>query len=128
MTRDRAPRLLVVEDNDTNMMIFRDLLVTEGYEVREATTAEAAFAVARSEPIDLILMDVQLPGMDGIEAVRVLRNDPCTREIPIVAVSAHALAPHSKRALEAGCIGYVTKPIRSRDFRERVRSYLGSRV
>lgn len=124
MTTRPAPRLLVVEDNETNMMIFRDLLATEGYSVREAATAEEAFAIARTEPVDLILMDVQLPGMDGLEAVRVLKGDPSTSEIPIVAVSAHALPPHQDRAIEAGCAGYVTKPIRARDFRERVRSYL----
>lgn len=117
-------RLLIVEDNEMNRMIFRDILTAAGYEILEAATAEDAFSVARSEPLDLILMDIQLPGMDGLEAVRILKDDPATRSIPVVALTAHAMAAHRERALEAGCSGYISKPIRSREFRDQVRSYL----
>jgi CheY-like chemotaxis protein len=122
---DRPARLLVVEDNETNMMIFRDILNAAGYAVLEAASAEDAFAMARSQVPDLILMDIQLPGMDGLEAVRTLRKDPATSSIPIVALTAHAMSGHREQALQAGCSGYITKPIRSREFREQVASYLG---
>ena len=117
-------KLLVVEDNETNMMIFRDILAAEGHDVLEAATAEEAFRIARSGPLDLILMDIQLPGMDGLEAVRSLKSDPSTSSIPVVALTAHAMVGHRTRAIEAGCAGYITKPIRSAEFREQVRSYL----
>ena len=124
---NNPPRLLVVEDSPTNQMIFRDILTLEGYVVREATTAEEAFAIARSEPLDLILMDVQLPGMDGFDAVQILKGDPATRLIPIVALTAHALQPHRERAMKVGCDGYITKPIRAKTFRDTIRSLISSK-
>ena len=119
-----AHRILVVEDNETNMMIFRDILVAAGHEVLEASNAEDGIALARDRLPDLILMDVQLPGTDGLEAVRRLKQDPATSGIPVVALTAHAMQPHRDRAAQAGCAGYITKPIRSREFREQVKSFL----
>src|SRR5262245_54410554 len=117
----KQARLLVVEDNQTNLMIFRDILTAAGHQVLEAGNAEEAFAVARSQIPDLILMDIQLPGMNGLAAVRTLKEDPATQQIPIVALTAHAMAFHREEALGAGCSGFITKPIRSRDFREQVK-------
>ena len=125
---DRPARILVVEDNDTNLMIFTDILRAAGHEVLTARTAEEAFGVVRNRPPDLILMDLQLPGMSGLDAVRTFKGNPDTRPIPIVAVTAHAMAAHRERAIEAGCSGYITKPIRSKEFREQVASYLKGRA
>jgi CheY-like chemotaxis protein len=120
----RRASILVVEDNETNLMIFRDILTAAGHEVLEAMNAEEAFGVLRSKVPDLILMDIQLPGIDGIEIVRKLKADSSTSAIPIVALTAHAMSAHREKALEAGCCGYITKPIRSREFREQVRGFL----
>jgi CheY-like chemotaxis protein len=121
---EKQAKLLIVEDNETNLMIFRDILTAAGHQVLAAGTGEEAFAIARAQSPDLILMDIQLPGMNGLDAVRFLKEDPATSAIPIVALTAHAMAGHRERALEAGCCGFITKPIRSREFREQVRSYL----
>ncbi len=121
---EQPARILVVEDNETNLMIFRDILTAAGYEVVEATNAEEAFAVTRSKLPDLILMDIQLPGMNGLDVVRSLKEDPKTSSIPIVALTAHAMSAHKEQAIKAGCSGYITKPIRSREFREQVKSFL----
>ena len=117
-------RVLVVEDNETNMMIFRDILTAAGHTVLEATRASDVFRLTVEEHPDLILMDIQLPGMDGFEIVERLKKDPALRSIPIVALTAHAMAAHRQKAMEAGCSGYITKPIRSKEFREQVNSFL----
>ncbi len=117
-------QILVVEDNETNLMIFRDILTAAGHRVIEAKTAEEAFALAVEHVPDLILMDIQLPGMDGLEAVRNLKKEQATGSIPIVALTAHAMAGHREQAFKAGCSGYIIKPIRSREFRDQVNSYL----
>jgi CheY-like chemotaxis protein len=119
-----SARILVVEDNEVNLMVFTDILAAAGYQVLAARTAEECFALAGTETPDLILMDIQLPGMDGLEAVKALKANPSTSGIPIVALTAHAMSSHRERALEAGCTGYITKPIRSREFREAVQGYL----
>ena len=119
-----SARILVVEDNEVNLMVFTDILTAAGYRVLVARTAEESFAVAGGESPDLILMDIQLPGMDGLEAARTLKANPATSAIPIVALTAHAMPSHRERALEVGCSGFITKPIRSRQFREAVQSYL----
>ena len=114
----------MVEDNETNMMIFRDILTAAGHTVLAATSAEEAFTLARSGPLDLVLMDIQLPGMDGLEAVRRLKSDPATANVPVIALTAHAMPTHREQALKAGCQGYITKPIRSREFRGQVAEFL----
>ena len=120
-------RILVVEDNEVNLMVFTDILSAAGYRVLAARTAEESFALAAAESPQLILMDIQLPGMDGLEAVKSLKANPATSAIPIVALTAHAMPSHRERALEAGCAGFIPKPIRSRNFREEVQGYLEGR-
>jgi len=117
-------QILVVEDNETNLMIFRDILAASGHQVLEATTAEEAFKIVSRETPDLILMDIQLPGMNGLDAVRKLRKNPTIAPVPIIALTAHAMTIHREQAISAGCDGYITKPIRAREFRETVSSYL----
>lgn len=121
---EHPAQILIVEDNETNLMIFRDILSAAGHHILSAGSAEEAFSLARSHTPDLILMDIQLPGMSGLEAVLHLKKDSSTASIPIVALTAHAMAGHRERALEAGCSGFITKPIRSREFREQVQSFL----
>ena len=116
--------ILVVEDNERNLKLLRDLLEYEGYRVRAARTAEDGIALAVSEPPDLVLMDLQLPGIDGMEALRQLRASPRTADIPVVAVTAQAMKQDRERVLEAGFDGYVEKPISVRAFPEQVRGFL----
>jgi two-component system cell cycle response regulator DivK len=116
--------ILVVEDNDRNLKLLRDVLEYAGYEVRTARTAEDGITSAVSEPPDLVLMDLQLPGIDGIEALHRLRESHRTAGIPVVAVTAQAMKQDRERVLEAGFDGYVEKPISVRAFPEQVRGYL----
>jgi len=116
--------ILVVEDNDRNLKLLRDVLEYAGYDVRVARTAEDGIAVAVKEPPDLVLMDLQLPGIDGMEALRRLRENPRTADIPVVAVTAQAMKHDRERALEAGFDGYIEKPISVRAFPDQVRSFL----
>jgi CheY-like chemotaxis protein len=116
--------ILVVEDNERNLKLLRDLLEYEGYGVRAARTAEDGIALAVSEPPDLVLMDLQLPGIDGIEALRRLRESPRTANIPVVAVTAQAMKQDRERVLQAGFDGYVEKPISVRAFPDQVRRFL----
>jgi two-component system cell cycle response regulator DivK len=104
-------RILLVEDNPVNRRLAQFLLKSKGYEVWEATTAPEAFAVLQERRPDLILMDIQLPEVDGLTATRHLKADPATQDIPVVAVTSYAMKGDEARALEAGCSAYVTKPI-----------------
>jgi len=122
----RGQTVLVVEDNPVNRKLARNVLRSRGYRVLEADTGEEGIEVARREKPHLILMDLQLPGLDGMEATRRLKADPATREIPVVALSAHAQESDEARAREAGCAGYIAKPIRLSRFPQQVRSYLAS--
>ena len=118
--------ILVVEDQEDNRQILRDLLGNAGYELTEAENGEEAIAaVARWRP-DLILMDIQLPVMDGYEATRRIRTNPDLKSVPIIAVTSYALAGDEDKALAAGCDGYVTKPYSPRDLLAKVRGYLVS--
>jgi CheY-like chemotaxis protein len=103
--------ILLVEDNEVNRRLAGFLLRSQGYQVREATTAAAAFEILKTAQFDLIVMDIQLPGMDGLDATRKLRAAPATAEIPVIAVTSYAMAGDRDKALAAGCSGYVTKPI-----------------
>ena len=116
--------ILVVEDNERNLKLLRDVLEYAGYEVRAAQTAEDGIALAVSKPPDLVLMDLQLPGIDGMEALRRLRQSPRTAGIPVVAVTAQAMKQDRERALTAGFDGYVEKPIGVRAFLDQVRRFL----
>jgi CheY-like chemotaxis protein len=116
--------ILVVEDNERNLKLLRDVLEYAGYEVRAAQTGEDGVALAVSKPPDLVLMDLQLPGIDGMEAFRRLRESPLTAGIPVVAVTAQAMKQDRERALAAGFDGYVEKPISVRAFLDQVRRFL----
>jgi two-component system cell cycle response regulator DivK len=116
--------ILVVEDNERNLKLLRDVLQYAGYGVLAARTAEDGIALAVSEPPDLVLMDLQLPGIDGIEALRRLRESPRTANIPVVAVTAQAMKQDRERVLRAGFDGYVEKPISVRAFPDQVRRFL----
>jgi two-component system cell cycle response regulator DivK len=116
--------ILVVEDNERNLKLLRDVLEYAGYDVRVARTGEDGVTLAVKEPPDLVLMDLQLPGIDGTEALRQLRASPRTADIPVVAVTAQAMKQDRERALEVGFNGYVEKPISVRAFPEQVRQFL----
>lgn len=117
-------RVLVIEDNAANMKLAVFLLEKAGYEVFQANDAETGLAVARSERPDLVLMDIQLPGMDGLAATQELKADPETASIKIVAVTAHAMKTEKAAILAAGCDGYIAKPIRYKEFIEEIKLIL----
>ena len=118
--------ILVVEDNDKNMKLVRDVLGFNGYQIAEATTAEEGIEIARDRHPALILMDIELPGMDGIAALQRLREDPSTRGIPAIAITASAMSGDRQKILKAGFDGYQPKPLRVREFVEEVRRILQS--
>jgi two-component system, cell cycle response regulator DivK len=118
------PTILVVEDNEKNLKLVRDVLQFAGYDVVAASSAEQGVAMAIARPPDLVLMDLQLPGMDGNEALRQLRNSPRTRTVPVVAVTAFAMKDDRQRALDAGFDGYLEKPISIRALPSQVRRFL----
>jgi two-component system cell cycle response regulator DivK len=103
--------ILVVEDNDKNMKLFRDVLRATGYDTLEATTGEDAVELARTSAVALVLMDVQLPGIDGVEALAQLRGDERTASIPVLALTAQAMFGDEQRFLDAGFDGYLSKPV-----------------
>jgi two-component system cell cycle response regulator DivK len=117
-------RILVVEDHEENRRIVRDLLTSAGYEMLEAITGEEGVERAESEHPDLILMDIQLPGLDGYEATRRIKGNPALRAIPIIAVTSYALSGDDVKALEAGCDAYVTKPFSPRALLAKIREYV----
>jgi len=117
-------RILVVDDNAVNRRLLQVLLRFRGYEVCEAASAPEAFATLREKPPHLILMDLRLPGMDGLTVTRRLKADPATREIPVVAVTSYAMKGDEETARAAGCCAYVTKPIDKTLFLETVASVL----
>jgi two-component system cell cycle response regulator DivK len=119
--------ILVVEDNEKNLKLVRDILQYEGFDVMEARTAEDGVALATERLPDLVLMDVQLPGMDGVEALRRLRRRSATASMPVVAVTALAMKDDRARLLEAGFDGYLEKPISARALGDQVREFLDGR-
>ena len=114
--------ILIVEDNDKNMKLVRDVLQAKGYRTAEAVTAEVGLELARSLRPDAILMDIQLPGMSGVEALAVLRADPATAAIPAVAITASVMDQDRVKILAAGFDGYVSKPISLKQFLDAVRA------
>jgi two-component system cell cycle response regulator DivK len=120
-----APRVLVVEDNPVNLELVAALLESEGCGVILAETADVSLRLAATERPDLIVMDIQLPGISGYEATRRLKADPATAGIPVVALTAHAMRGEETRAREAGFDAFLTKPIDTLAFRETLRRFLG---
>ena len=116
--------ILIVDDNPVNMKLTRVLLTGEGYDVRTASDASEALTILQDVHPGLILMDIQLPGIDGLELTRRLKADPATRDIPIVGLTAYAMKGDEERILAAGCDGYIPKPIDTRTLSDNVRRYL----
>ena len=119
-----SKRILVVEDQEDARRIVRDLLADSEYELVEATTGEEGLALAERERPDLILMDIQLPGMDGYEVTRRIKANPALSHIPIIAVTSYALSGDDQKAYAAGCDIYVTKPFSPRVLLAKIREYL----
>ena len=117
-------QILIVEDNEKNMKLVRDVLRVKGYETLEAVSAEDGIRLALERRPDLILMDIHLPGMNGIEARGVLRADPVTAGIPVIAVTASVMQQDRKKITEAGFEGYVGKPINLKEFLAAVQAML----
>ena len=117
-------RILVVEDNPKNLKLLRDVLQFSGYEVIEATSGEDGVRLAASEDPDLILMDLQLPGIDGAEALRRIRAGERSREVPVVAVTAFAMDHDREDAFASGFTGYVEKPISIRRLPQQIKDFL----
>ena len=120
-----TPVILVVEDNERNLKLLRDVLTYAGYDVRAARTAEDGLSLAIDDPPDLVLMDIELPGMDGAEALVRLRESPRTAGVPVVAVTALAMKQDRERLLGAGFDGYLEKPISVRALPRQVEEFLG---
>jgi two-component system cell cycle response regulator DivK len=116
-------RVLIVEDNEKNMKLFRDVLQATGYSTLEATTGEEAVELSLSQAPALVLMDVQLPGIDGVEALERLRQNERTASIPVLALTAQAMSGDRERFLEAGFDGYLAKPVDVGELIEAVREH-----
>ena len=117
-------RILLVEDNPQNRRLAQFLLRSHGYTVYEAMTGPEAIELARAHSPQLILMDLRLPGMDGYEVTKALKGDDQTRQIPVIALTAFAMDGDQEKALQAGCDGYITKPIDTKHFPAAVRQFL----
>jgi two-component system cell cycle response regulator DivK len=117
-------KVLVVEDNPANMTLATFLLKSAGHTVISATDAESGVTLARSDQPDLILMDIQLPGMDGLQATALLKADEATRAIPVIALTALAMKGDEERIRSAGCDGYIAKPLAYREFLATISNYL----
>jgi two-component system, cell cycle response regulator DivK len=118
--------ILIVEDNPTNMKLSTFLLESADYTVLAATSAEIGLTLARAERPDLILMDIQLPGMDGLQATALLKADAATRDIPVIALTALAMKGDEARILAAGCDGYIAKPLDYKDFLAVIKARLAT--
>ena len=122
------PLILVVEDNEVNQLLTASVLEREGFAVDVAGSSAEAMEQLRGRKPDLILMDIQLPGMDGLALTRRFKADPATANIPVVALTAHAMTGDREQTLAAGCAGYISKPIDTRRFGSQVREFLPSTV
>jgi two-component system cell cycle response regulator DivK len=122
------PKILLVEDNEMNRDMLSRRLLKQGFEMVIAVDGEQAIDLARSEAPDLILMDISLPGLDGWEATRRLKAMPETRSIPIIALTAHAMAGDREKSLTAGCNDYDTKPIDFRRLLEKIQGFLDKKT
>ena len=119
-----TPGILIVEDNPINMELVRDILQAYGFRVREAADGPSCLQAVQDEIPDLILMDVQLPGMDGFAVTRRIKTHDAWRHVPVVALTAYAMKGDREKALSAGCSGVITKPIDTRAFAKQVETYL----
>ena len=124
MIRPVTPWILLVDDNEANQLLTLAVLELEGYEIRVGSSAEEALEMLSGDQPALILMDIQLPGQDGLSLTRQLKADPATSAIPIVALTAQAMAGHRELALAAGCSGYISKPIDVNTFGSLVHGYM----
>lgn len=122
-----SPVILAVEDNEANQMLIQAVLQGSGFVVHLTSSAAEALESIRLERPDLILMDIQLPGQDGLSLTRQLKADPDTASIPVVAITAHAMDGDRQLTLEAGCIGYITKPFDTRTLGDQIRGFLRPR-
>ena len=122
----KPKKVLIVEDNDLNMKLFNDLLVAHGYGTLQTKDGVEALALARQHRPDLILMDIQLPEVSGLEVTKWLKDDPDLKSIPVVAVTAFAMKGDEERIREGGCEAYLSKPISVGKFIETVRTFLGA--
>ncbi|MEO1019517.1 MAG: response regulator [Pseudomonadota bacterium] len=120
-----AKKILIVEDNDLNMKLFQDLLTTSGYTVVGTRSGTEALGLARAERPDLILMDIQLPEVSGLDVTRWIKEDDQLAAIPVIAVTAFAMKGDEERIREGGCEAYISKPISVARFLETVRHYVG---
>jgi two-component system, cell cycle response regulator DivK len=119
-----SKRILVIEDHEENRRLLRDLLTSFGYELTEAVTGEDGLQAAEGNPPHLVLMDIQLPGIDGYEVTRRIKANPELRNIPVIAVTSYALSGDDVKALEAGCDAYVTKPFDPAELLEKIQEFL----
>lgn len=119
-----SQRILVIEDQEDNRRIVRDLFMSVGYEIIEAVNGEEGVTAAAAHVPDLILMDIQLPGIDGYETTRQIKANSNLQHIPIIAVTSYALSGDDVKAYEAGCSGYVAKPFSPRALLAKIREYL----
>ena len=117
--------VLIVEDNEDNRLIYSQYLAHGGFRVLEATNGVEGIDVARRERPDIVLMDISMPVMDGLTATRMLKADEDLRSIPVIALTAHAMAADEAMAREAGCDGYISKPVMPRDVRAEVERWIG---
>lgn len=116
--------ILIVEDNPLNMELVADILDAHGYQIIQATSGKDALAKVEGNLPDLVLMDIQLPGLDGLTVTGILKDNPQTAGIPIIALTAHAMRGDEERVRQAGCDGYISKPIDTRALPKTIRTFL----
>ena len=116
--------ILIIEDNELNMKLVRSLLQIQEYKIIEAENAEKGIQMARDHQPDLILMDIQLPGMDGLRAAELISNDENLKDTPNLALTSYAMEGDKAKALAAGCVGYITKPIDTKNFSKTIAEYI----
>lgn len=116
--------VLIIEDNQLNMKLVRSMLTLAHYQVLEAKDAEDGILLAREHLPDLILMDIQLPGIDGLDATKIIKDDPILKHIPVVALTSYAMQGDEEKAISAGCNGYIAKPIDTRNFLDILSGYI----
>lgn len=118
--------ILIVEDNPLNLELVSDILEAHGYEVHKATSGKEAISQVEDNIPDLVLMDIQLPGLDGLTVTGIIKDKPETAHLPIIALTAHAMRGDEEKARQAGCDGYISKPIDTRALPETIRNFLDS--